>query len=174
MIKRLARNRRVLIPMAMAVAIIALVSTYKTGSAENIKAEPGRQATRNTLALRHAGNGDLDLNRLRRETGGIENINVFESVSWYVPPPLPPAPPPAMPLPPAPPQAPPLPFTFLGRYQDSAKPLFFLLQGDIILTVSAGETLDGNYRVEGLDGPSLIFTYIPLGIKQSIHIGEAG
>ena len=115
--------------------------------------------------------GSLDLSQLRREANAGETANVFESKSWYVPPP---PPPPAKPLPPPPPSAPPLPFTYLGRYEDRAKPVIFLVRGDRVLLVSAGDVIEGTYRVDGIVGTALGLTYLPLNIKQSIDIGTAG
>ena len=114
--------------------------------------------------------GDLDLSRLRREANPGETGNAFESKSWYVPPP---PPPPAKPLPPPPPTAPPLPFTYLGRYEDLAKPVIFLVRGDRVLTVSAGDVIEGTYRVDGIVGTTLGLTYLPLNIRQTIDVGNA-
>jgi hypothetical protein len=116
---------------------------------------------------------DLDLAQLRREAPAQEPANAFESKSWYVPPP----PPPVVqvkPPPPPPPSAPPLPFIFLGLYQDAAQPVIFLVRGDRVLAVSAGEVIEGTYRVEGIVGTSLAITYLPLNIRQTLTIGIAG
>lgn len=114
---------------------------------------------------------DLDLTQLRREANAGDTGNAFESKSWYVPPP---PPPPAKPLPPPPPSAPPLPFTYLGRYDDSAKPVIFLVRGDRILLVSAGDVIEGTYRVDGITGSALGLTYLPLNIRQTLDVGNAG
>jgi hypothetical protein len=120
-------------------------------------------------ARRSVDAGDLDLAQLRRDAEEGEPANVFTSKSWYVPPPPPPPPPPVVPPPPT---APPLPFTFLGRYQDAGKPVFFLVRGDRILTVKEGDIIEGNYRVDGVKGSTLGLTYLPLDIKQSLEIGS--
>jgi hypothetical protein len=70
--------------------------------------------------------------------------------------------------------APPLPFTYLGRYQDNGEPVIFLVRGDRILTVSAGEIIEGTYRVEGIEGSTLALTYLPLNIRQTLDVGAAG
>ena len=115
---------------------------------------------------------DLDLAQLRREAPEKEPANAFESKSWYVPPP--PVVVPTKPVPPPPPSAPPLPFTFLGLYQDSAKHVIFLVRGDRILAVSAGDVIEGTYRVEGIVGTTLAITYLPLNIRQTLTVGNAG
>jgi hypothetical protein len=77
-------------------------------------------------------------------------------------------------VPPPPPTAPPLPFTYLGRYDESAKPVIFLVRGDRVLLVSTGDIIEGTYRVDGIAGTSLGLTYLPLNIKQTLDIGHAG
>ena len=115
----------------------------------------------------------LDLTNLRRKAVSSEPGNAFESKSWYVPPPPPPVPPPA-PVAVPPPSAPPLPFSFLGMYQDASTPVVFLIRGDRVLTVRAGEVIEGTYRVDGIVGSNLGLTYLPLNIRQNLFIGDAG
>lgn len=118
----------------------------------------------------------LNLSELRRRAASSEPADVFQSKSWYVPPPPPPAPPvvPMAIVVPPPPSAPPLPFNFLGLYQDSGKPVVFLVRGDRLLTVQPGEVIEGTYRVEEIVGSNLGLTYLPLNIKQILSIGNAG
>lgn len=120
------------------------------------------------------GSVELDLARLNRVVPAGEAANAFASKSWYVPPPPPPPPPPTKPAPPPPPTAPPLPFSYLGRYEDGAKPIIFLVKGDSVLSVSEGDVIDDAYRVDGIHGSMLDLTYLPLNIKQTINVGEAG
>lgn len=134
-------------------------------------AEATRTVKTKAEVSRVADAGDLDLSQLRRGANAGETGNAFESKSWYVPPP---PPPPAKPLPPPPPTAPPLPFTYLGRYEDLAKPVIFLVRGDRVLTVSAGDVIEGTYRVDGIVGTTLGLTYLPLNIRQTIDVGNAG
>jgi hypothetical protein len=134
-------------------------------------AEATRTVKTKVEVSRVADAGDLDLSQLRRGANAGETGNAFESKSWYVPPP---PPPPAKPLPPPPPTAPPLPFTYLGRYEDLAKPVIFLVRGDRVLTVSAGDVIEGTYRVDGIVGSTLGLTYLPLNIRQTIDVGNAG
>jgi hypothetical protein len=124
-----------------------------------------------------AGGGDLDLAPRVRAANAGETANAFESKSWYVPPPPPPPPPPGPVLPPPPPPAPvapPLPFTYLGRYDDSVNAVIYLVRGDRVLLVHAGDVIEGTYRVEGIVGTKLDLTYLPLKIRQSLDIGHAG
>lgn len=95
--------------------------------------------------------------------------NLFNAISWYVPPP------PAPSLPPPPPSAPPLPFAFIGHYRDagSGAVVVFLTHADRVYTVSEGDVIDNTYSVGALTPGRLEFTYLPLNIKQSLNTGEA-
>lgn len=93
--------------------------------------------------------------------------NLFAARSW-LPPPPPPVPVKA--APPPPPQAPPLPFGFVGMLEDRAKPTAFLSKGDALLIVSAGDTLEGTYRVDAVSPQEIALTYLPLNQQQHIRI----
>ena len=89
------------------------------------------------------------------------------------PPPAPPAPVVWQPPPePPPPQAPPLPFKYLGRLQESAeRTVWYLLQGERLIVVASGESVDNTYRIDGAEAGQLRLTYLPLGQQQSLTIG---
>lgn len=166
-----------LLALALSVIVVAVVTNEQEGeNGDTAISEVTRADRKNADSPRKADAGDLDLTQLRRVASAAEPGNAFESKSWYVPPPPPPpslAPPP-MPLPPPAPTAPPLPFTYLGKYQDSAVPVIFLVRGDRILTVRTGDVIEGTYRVDGIVGATLGLTYLPLNIKQKIDIGFVG
>ena len=96
--------------------------------------------------------------------------DLFKTASWFVPPP-PQRQQSAIAQPPAPPQAPPLPFTFMGRYDDGVKPIYLLTRGDLVVTASVGDKLDGTYQLEALQGDSLVINYLPLNQKQTLDVG---
>lgn len=110
----------------------------------------------------------LDQAALQPE-GGEEVGNAFGPTSWYVPPP---PPPPAKPAPPPKPTAPPLPFSYLGRYEDSAL-VIMLVKGDRLYTVTEGDVIENTYRVERVTARAVDLTYLPLNVKQSINTGTA-
>jgi hypothetical protein len=105
-----------------------------------------------------------------RTEGNEPPPDLFKSFSWYVPPPPPPAPPESA-LPPPAPTAPPLPYTYIGQLDEGDKQTFMLARGEIVITARAGEQLDSNYRLESLQGSSLIITYLPLNQKQTLDVG---
>lgn len=159
--------------LALAPVVILAAAGANREDRENavVVAEVTRADRTKAEGTRVADAAELDPAQLRREASAGETGNAFESKSWYVPPPPPPA---AKPLPPPLPSAPPLPFTYLGRYDDSAKPVIFLVRGDRILLVSAGDVIEGIYRVDGIAGSMLGLTYLPLNIRQTLDIGNAG
>lgn len=107
---------------------------------------------------------------LRPRSATAKTTDVFVSRSWYVPPPAPP-PRPAAPTPA--PSAPPLPFAYLGKIEEAARaPIFFLQKGEKMYSVTAGDTIDGIYRVEGETGERLRLTYLPLDTAQLVELGR--
>lgn len=76
------------------------------------------------------------------------------------------------PTPPAP-SAPALPFSYLGRKLEAGEWEVFLVQGEQTLLVRQGSLIDGLYRVDTITPPELSLTYLPLGERQILPIGEA-
>ena len=75
------------------------------------------------------------------------------------------------PPPPAPPQAPPLPFQVLGRYLENGSEGVFLAYNDQNILALVGETIAGQYKVEGLQGTVMSFRYLPLDQLQILDVG---
>jgi hypothetical protein len=75
---------------------------------------------------------------------------------------------------PAEPTAPPLPFAYLGRLTQDGKTEVYVLRGDELISVAAGQKIDEQYRVEALSESSIVFTYLPLKTRQSIELVQAG
>jgi len=100
------------------------------------------------------------------------------------PPPPPPAavkprkpPPPPVAVeaaPPLPPTAPPLPFTAVGAIQGkkigNGQLQAFIQQGEALTVIQKGDTIAGNYRVDDITSDRVVFTYLPLGQKQSLQL----
>ncbi len=113
--------------------------------------------------------GPLEQVVLRPRPNEAKTSDVFVSHSWYVPPP--PSPPRAAAPPPAP-SAPRLPFAYLGKIEEATRaPVFFLQKGEKMYTVSAGDIIDGVYRVEGETGGRLRLTYLPMDLAQAVELG---
>lgn len=115
----------------------------------------------------------LSLADLRKSQGPDFAGDPFASRTWHVPPPRPKPVPPPKPLPPPPPSAPPLPFSYLGKWQEEGRLMIYLTRGERLYAVSPGDTIDNTYRVDGVTGTQLTFTYLPLHHTQYLYLGEA-
>jgi hypothetical protein len=80
---------------------------------------------------------------------------------------------PPSPLPSAQPQAPPLPFAFMGKLVDAETTIVFLTRDDRTYLVRLGDTVDAAYRIEEIGQETMTLTYLPLGVRQSLGIGDA-
>ena len=67
------------------------------------------------------------------------------------------------------PSAPPLPFRYFGRLTENGKTEVFVMRGDDLLAISAGQKI-GEYRVEQIADASISFTYLPLKMKQTLDL----
>lgn len=118
-----------------------------------------------------SGMGPASLALPERAVGETGVANAFAGHSWYVakPPPKPVAK--ASPVPPPKPVAPPLPFRFVGSYvEQGGAPVYFLVQGERVYDVRVGDTLDGKYSVDSLEGDRLLLTYLPLKERQALNL----
>jgi hypothetical protein len=74
--------------------------------------------------------------------------------------------------PPPPPTAPPLPFTAVGAIQGkkigNGQQQAFIQHGDNLTVIQKGDTVAGSYRVDDITSDRVVFTYLPLGQKQSL------
>lgn len=178
---KLGRLQWALIVMVTAALVIMAPSDNEDDAAKI--ARPDKPPSTNSAASnsgkqRHPEVGRVELERLdrleKRQQEKKVVGDVFNATSWYVPPPpryvKPPPPPPPPPI--AVPTAPPLPFTYLGRYGDSASRIIILSKGDRVYTVTEGDTIENTYRVEKLTAGMVNLTYLPLNIEQSLRTGE--
>jgi hypothetical protein len=61
------------------------------------------------------------------------------------------------------------PFTFLGAFEsDGGKPVFYLVEGDKVHAVSAGDSVNDLYRIEAVDAEGMVLVYLPLKIRQTL------
>jgi hypothetical protein len=75
--------------------------------------------------------------------------------------------------PPPAPVAPPLPFEYAGRIEGRDGPTFLLSRGPESFAVHAGETIDGDYRLETVSADTLTFVYVPLNERQTLSAEPA-
>lgn len=74
------------------------------------------------------------------------------------------------PVAPLTPVAPPLPFRYLGVMFPNGKPLIILARGEEVLMASAGQHLDGQYRVERISDAAVEIIFVPLNATQRLAI----
>ncbi|MFL6563972.1 MAG: hypothetical protein ACJ8G5_03490, partial [Burkholderiales bacterium] len=115
---------------------------------------------------------------LRRDAQTRPEGDAFAAHSWQPPPSPPPvktiAPEPELADPPPAPVAPPLPFTFLGAFEATGgKRVLYIVEGDKVHAVSEGESVNELYQVEAVGADEMVFTYLPLKLKQTLSLGNA-
>lgn len=163
---RFLRNRRRLVLASLfAGTVLAAVGSSEHDRPQDSPALaiPVHAARRDNVAAL------IDLAKLRRPAARSDVTNPLAARTWYV------APPPPKPLPPPPsppPQAPPLPFVYMGKMHESGGPVVvFLVKDQHVHTVRVGDVVDATYKIEGLAGGALTFTYLPLNIQQTLLVG---
>lgn len=72
----------------------------------------------------------------------------------------------AVPTPPA------LPFVYLGRMVDGDKTAVFVTKGDENYSLTPGQTVAGDYRVEKITDTEVTFTYLPMKKRQKLSLIE--
>lgn len=89
--------------------------------------------------------------------------------------PPPPAPKKAAPAPvvEAKPTPPPLPYRVAGSLTQGGVRKVVLAKGDVLMTVEAGDTLDGGYRVETIGPDEVTLVYTPLDVRERLAIASA-
>jgi hypothetical protein len=128
--------------------------------------------TPGTERARSGREANTDILELHSRTADSASLKALFAAAAFVPPP--PRPAKAAPVvlpPPPPPTAPPLPFTFVGKRFDSGRWEVFVNRGEQTLIVRAGQTIDANYRVDSIQPPRMVLTYLPLDEKQTLNIG---
>jgi len=160
--------------------LVALGPEFFEQQEESILARGGRHGAAPPGAdAAAAGHAEARTPRGAPASRAVPRANLFAARSWRA------APAPrqrpavvaravvsAPPPPPPPPAAPPLPFQFIGRLDDSVRLRVFLLRGDRVHTVQAGDVIDGTYRLEKISADELTLVYLPLNQTQSLSVGE--
>jgi hypothetical protein len=95
--------------------------------------------------------------------------SLFDAVSWQ-----PPAAKVALPPPPPAPVAPPFPYAYLGGLSEDGVRTTFFTQGNRVLPVKAGDTVDTVYRVEQMNEKHMTLTYLPLNQSLTVTFGSGG
>lgn len=171
--------------MGIALAVSAWFAFFGDSNTEMTISEPVARPVPQSNAVRRGNSGFPNENRipkkdasepailalqsrdnlLERSTSGNVPPNLFASHSWTPPPS------PSKPAPPPPPMAPALPFTYLGKKIEDGKWEVYLARGEQTYIAHPQTMIDNTYRIEKVDPPTLILTYLPLNQAQSLSIG---
>ena len=172
---KLTRSQLLLGLALVAVGLLAWFAPQEANDDSGVVEPSARARTATQGAPATNSEGAVPQNALspaHRQPLDGKTPDLFKPANWFVPPPPPPQQQSAIPPPPPPPpQAPPLPFIFMGRYDDGVKPIYLLSRGDLVVTASLGDKLDGSYQLEALQGNSLVINYLPLNQKQTLDVG---
>ena len=164
------RRRWLALLMVILVAITSWLLLHPATQSTSSRPGPQLDVRKKTIVA----NGTPQDTRNRESDGtkiptDLQSIDIFAVRTWEPPPPV-------MDNKSAqnlPPQAPPLPLRFLGRIIEPDRGIAFLLiQGDRVLSVHVGDSIDGIYRVDKYENGQLYFLYRPMKIRQSLMIGN--
>lgn len=159
-------SRHIILGLALLTSLLAAFAPEMEaqevveGLAEPVMREVGDKVER-PRGSKEEGFGE----RLNRSDLALSDSDPFRAKSWYVPPP--PPPPESLPKP----TAPPLPFSYMGMFEDQGKATVYLVRGEESFAVAQGERFAEAYRLDKIDQGVLIFSYLPLDIKQTLAIG---
>jgi hypothetical protein len=148
-------------PAAIAVALIAaasMVAGREKPAVEVVEA-------RSSQIEKTASAPEIDLAKLERPQADAPSNDPFAPRSF--------APAPQAAAPQGPPGAPPLPFRYAGRVTQDGKTEVFVVRGEELITIAAGEKIDAQYRVDSITETRIGFTYLPLKKRQSLELAEA-
>jgi len=150
--------------VALAVALVAVASLVMG------REQPALEAARPSPApAQMTGSlSEIDLSKLERAQPAAPQADPFAARSFAAPPR------PQSPARAGAPTAPPLPFRYAGRLTQDGKTEVFVVRGDEIISVAAGQNIDAQYRVDALSASRIAFTYLPLKTRQSLEIDESG
>jgi hypothetical protein len=155
--------------LLLTVAATASVNNLDAGDTEVVQPEKVKSGAvhRKPERLEIADPAPANLvDKLKRPALPEDVKDMFTAKSWYVPPPQPTI----VPIP----TAPAINFRYIGKMLEEGKhSAVFLERQSRIFIVREGDAIDASYRVDEIVPPVMTLTYLPLGIKQTVQIGEA-
>lgn len=158
------RMRWTMLAAALSATVAASIWVSDTPDPEVVVARPSKAGAGGIAQQSKAGT--LAWDKLpKRSLEDRPAADAFPTRTWFVPPP------PPKPLPPPPAAPPPLPYTYFGKLQEGSKLTIFIAKQDQNYAIKAGDVLDGQYRVDSVTAQSVVFTYLPLNMQQTLVIG---
>jgi len=174
-------RREMLLRSGLIAAVTASLGLFAAGGdppAAPVTAQPVAAQSAPPAQRPAAKSESVRIDLLRRDAQARPAGDAFAAHSWQPPPPPPPRPkliapePELADPPPPPPVAPPLPFTFLGAFEAGGKRVLYIVEGDKVHAVSEGEIVNELYQVEAVGADEMVFTYLPLKLKQTLSLGN--
>lgn len=153
------KKRAVVVVLGL-VAVAGIVTGREKPTVEIIEHKAPRIETA-------AVEADIDLEKLHRGEASAPVNDPFARRSFAPPQPVAAS---AAPSAPSAPTVPPLPFRYLGRLTQDGKTEVYLMRGDDLISIAAGQKIDAEYRVERISDTSISFTYLPLKTAQSLDL----
>ncbi|HEX7219168.1 MAG TPA: hypothetical protein VF280_08130 [Burkholderiales bacterium] len=147
------QKRRIAIAVGAAVLVAGVVAGRE---------RPTIDLVENRVAVVQAADDGINLEKLRRNEATLPLNDPFAARN-FAPRQEP------RPVQEAKPTAPPLPFKYFGRLTEGGKTETFVMQGDDLISIAAGQKI-GEYRVDQISEASIAFTYLPLKTKQTLNL----
>ena len=173
-----ARRVAVIVALTATLAAVYWASGLEDDAAPAVQARaPSPPSARSTGVSETADSeakGPLDLARLQRAPAAEAGADLFGRPPASIAPPPPPVEEPRVEqveVPAAPPAPPPLPFRYMGQLAEAERKTVFLAAGDRNLVVGVGDVIDELYRVDEIGADTLMLTYLPLNVQQTLPTG---
>ena len=147
------QKRRIAIAVGAAVLVAGVVAGRERPTVELVE---------NRVAVVRAADDGINLDKLRRNEATLPLNDPF-AMRNFAPRQEP------QPVQQAKPTAPPLPFKYFGKLTEGGKTETFVLQGDELISIAAGQKI-GEYRVDKISEASIAFTYLPLRTQQTLDL----
>lgn len=180
-----ARQRLALLIVVIGSALIGERVVALMGDDAQVVEPTPRASNRPRTALKSSSSGSTEASTLRVQLDRLDRDRlassddpdarddlpaaVFDAVSWR-----PPTPQVEATAPPPPPVAPPFPYVYLGGLSEDGVRTAFFNQGERVLPVKAGDTVDALYRVEQMNEKNMTLTYLPLNQSLIVHFRSGG
>nr|WP_281720635.1 hypothetical protein [Nitrosomonas nitrosa] len=183
--KRATRIRRLVLGIALLATLLAVIgleeSDLELEEATVQPILPTRSDSANARSKKSDA-GPLLVEQLGQRTFSAEADDIFAAASWEPKRPIASVsqsffasrqntPPPVAAPPPAP-VAPPLQFKYVGKVIEGNRTSVFLSIAENNYVAKEGERIDANYRLDRIRDDVIEFTYLPLGIKQTLFINN--
>ena len=172
-----ARKRIAIAIVVLGGALIAERVIELTGADEPVveAAAPRRVRSAGATAQGQGGATALRFDRLEDRQHALDAANesartapspLFGATNWT--PVASEAPPP----PPPKPVAPPFPYAYMGKLLEDGVLTAFFTQGNRVIPVKAGDTVDAVFRVDQMTNQNMKLTYLPLNETQVLVLGN--